>query len=184
MSLTSEFELVWEPFHEKLLSEVLDSTGKNTLPNLDDINAFYTRMLRMWEDPARVQCGFLKKWGHEYPGLEEDLLEVLHDFRFQQVGADKKQSSAAVVGGALAAAAAGGCIGGVLPETNVLKAVLGNVPTILIGAAVFSMIGGSIAQAVHSNAVHRAGKEAVDLYKMQLFSLHSNLCNVLKQYEQ
>lgn len=184
MSLTSEFELVWAPFQERLVSEILNGTGTNKLPDPEGMNAFYSRLLRMWEDPARAQCGFLKKWEDPYPGFPEKLLEVLRSFRFQAAVASKRQSSAAVVGGTLAAAAAGGCIGGILPDTNFLKAVFGNVPTVLIGAAVFSMVGGGIAQAVHGNAVLRTGKDAAAQYKLQIEALHTDLCAVIRQYDQ
>lgn len=181
MSLISDFEMAWKPFEDKLTSYVVKHSFKNEIIELDDLISFYNRSVRMWEDPSRVQCGFLSKWKGASTDLERDFMEILQNFRFQEPVRIKKVSAAIYVMATLVVTFAGAIVGYLLPKSNFLKLHLGNVPVIIIGAVVFAVAGGGIIKALYDNAVTKTCKEVTAQYTEQIESLHIKLQTLCKQ---
>ncbi len=181
MSLITDFELAWKPFEDKIISYIAKNTSGNKFTELDGLQSFYNRLIRMWEDPTRVQCGFLSKWKTVFPELEKDFVSILHEFEFQEPENTKKVSPAISIGGTVIVAAAGGIIGHILPESNYLKVHLGNIPVILIGIFVFSAVGGGIIKSLYDNAVRKSCQESAQLYNEQIEKLYAKLLDLCKR---
>lgn len=181
MSLVMDFELAWKPFEDKLTSYIAKQTSQNEMIEPEDFTSFYHRSLRMWEDPARVQSGFLNKWKTVSPALEKDFMDILRRFRFEQPQSGKKVSPVLFAVIMLIVTIAGAAAGYLLPKTGFLKSHLGNIAVIMIGAIVFAVVGGNIVKAVYDNAVGSMCRDAAGQYHKQLQALHDKLLALCKQ---
>lgn len=182
MSLITDFELAWKPFEDKIKSYIAKNTLDNEVTELGDLISFYKRSIRMWEDPSRVQCGFLSKWKDSAPALESDFMSALNGFEFKESENTNKPSSAIFIGGTFIVSIIGGIVGYILPKSSFLKLHLGNIFSIIIGAVVFSAVGGGIIKALYDNAVEEACKESARQYDEQIEMLHDELLTLCRQY--
>lgn len=182
MSLVTDFELAWKPFEDRLIAYVADNTSKNKVTELDDLISFYNSSVRMWEDPSRVQCGFLSKWKAAVPTMEEDFMGILREFVFEKPENIKTISPVFFACGTLLTSIAGGIVGYLLPKTSFLKSHLGIIPAVIIGAVVFTVFGGGIIKALYENVARRACNDIGEQYKRQVEMLHRKLQALCKQF--
>lgn len=182
MSFESDFEMVWKPFQDKLVSYVARNTAKHIMTDIDELRAFYKNALRIWEDPSKVQCGFISKWKSGRPGFEAAFMEALYNFEFQEPKIQNRPVSIYYAAAAGIAAAVGGLTGYLLPQNSFLKIHLGNWPTIIIAVLVFYIIGGSIIKSLYDAAVMKYCRNAADHYYGQLEALHKLCCSLCKKY--
>lgn len=182
MSLSSEFELAWKPFEDRIKSYIAGNTAKNTVIELDDLHSVYNQSIRMWEDHTRVQAGFLTKWRREYPELEQNMLSQLKKFSFTVPEKQQNSSPFLYISMATVCTVLGGVVGWIIPETNFLKIHLGHFPVVAIGAVIFAIVGGGIIKSIYDNSVNKNCKVIAEQYYEQLNTLHVELQDICKHY--
>lgn len=175
MSLISDFELAWKPFEDKVLSYIARNTSKGEITDKDDLNAFYVRTIRMWEDPSKTQAGFLSKWKSKTPELEAAFMKILKEFEFQEPESIEKPNSIPYIIDTLIVTIAGGIVGFFIPKTSFLKVHLGNIPVIAIAVIIFSIVGGGIIKSLYEAALSKSCRDVSKQYNEQLEKLHAKL---------
>lgn len=177
MSLISDFELAWKSFEDKITADIARDAMKHTITDVDSLQASYQRLIRLWEDPSKVQSGFLRKWSASAPTLERGILGILRNFRFHEVKDVQRPTSVPYLLGAVILAVAGGIIGYALPGNMFPKALLGQIPVIVLAIVIFSVVGGGILKSLYEVALDRACKRVVNQYIAQVEQLHKSLRN-------
>ena len=182
MSMLADFELAWKPFEDKLNSFLVNSVANNELVDDESFRSFYAQALRAWEDPSKVQCGFLSKWSAAAPAFENNFLAILRGFKVEVPPDIEKPSVALYIGGTCLATVLGALIGVLMPKTSFLKAHFGTGPVILIGAALFTAIGGGIVKSLYENKVREVCKNSTRQYTEQIEQLYTMLQNFCRQF--
>lgn len=183
MSIQQDFNQVWQPFADKLLSQLAEETARGQLSEVEVLQQFYVYSLRMWEDPGQVQGGFLRKWQRTSPDFVDRFLNQLRGFHFANPAQSTRISPMPYVGGTLAATAAGCTVGNLLPATNFLKATIGTVPAMAVSGAVFAMLGGGIIKALYENKVEAECKLLQEHYALQITQLHDRLEDFCRHFD-
>ena len=178
MSIISDFELVWKPFEDKIYSYIVSNPSAQSA----DIQGFFNRTVRMWEDPSRTQCGFLDKYSRKEPLMGSEIRSALKEFQF---GAPEEAGKVSLLPYGCASAGAGALgaiIGILLPKASLMKKVLGAVPTVVLGALLFSALGGGIAKSMYDNTLLEKSQAQSEYYRRQLQELHETICALCKKY--
>lgn len=178
MSIISDFDVAWKPFADRIKSYII----QNPSAELAEIQSFFNRTVRMWEDPSRVQYGFLERYKRNAPMIESEILALLKAFRFNGQEGDRKVSTLPYGCVTLGSGAVGGAVGMLLPEASFLKKMIGVVPTTVVGVLLFSAVGGSIAKSMYDNAMKEKSEAQSKFYVDQIDELYESICSVCNKY--
>lgn len=182
MSFESDFEMAWRPFEDKLISYIATNTAKYVLTDFEELRVFYNQTLRVWEDPSKVQYGFLSKWKSQIPGFEAAFMEIIRNFEFQEPELTKRPAGMYYAMATGITAVVGGAIGYLLPNSFFLKAHFGNVLVVIIAIFVFSIVGGGIIKSLYDAAVIKYCKNAADQYYGQIKTLYKMCFDLCKKF--
>lgn len=181
MSLEADFERVWKPVASAIGGSLVKKQREENVVTLDDAAQAWRHEKRNWDDPMRVQSSFLSALEKKSPECARQFRAALDRFAFQEVELAALPSSAPYVAGTTGAAVLGGVVGGLLPQTSLLPRLVGRVPVIVIGGAVFAGLGGSVMRGLWQSKTQTVNEDAAQQYTAQLEPLKAALLEICRR---
>lgn len=175
MSLASDFELAWKPVGAAVSAALLLELKEHNAVTLECAEQAWKRELRHWHDPMRPQGSFLKGLEKKNPACAKKLMSAMEAFAFQEAQLPPVPSGVPYAAGGVICAALGALVGFVLPASFFLPRLIGRIPTVLLGAALFAGVGGGLLHTMWQVKAEAARADCSRLYTDQLDVLHEML---------
>ena len=175
MGFEKDFEHAWKPVSDGITAQLMKEKREKNAVTPETAAAALAREKESWNDPLRLQYGFLESMRKKAPACARLFQETLEGFRFAQAPLPPLPGKFPYVAGAVGAAAAGGAAGALLPAEFFLVTVIGRVPAVLLGTAVFGGIGTTLSKTLWQSRAEEARKDCAKPYLDQLQTLHDTL---------
>jgi len=181
MPLETDFERVWKPVASAVGGALVKKQLEKNMVTLDDAAQVWRRERRNWDDPMRVQSSFMSALEKKSPECARRFRTALDQFKFQEVTLAAPPSPVPYVIGTAVATVLGGAVGGLLPQTSLLPRLVGRVPCVIIGCAVFAGVVGSVMRGLWQSKSQVVNEDAAQQYTAQLEPLRTALLAICKQ---
>lgn len=180
MGFVKDFEQVWKPMSDGIKAALLkEQKEKNAVSPETAVKAL-AQEKRKWNDPLRVQHSFITSMQGKAPEYEQMFMEALERFQFTEVPMSSLPSKMPYTAGTALSAAAGGFGSSLLPEHSFLPSLIGRIPVILLGTAVFGGIGAGLFRSLWQAKAEESRKDCAEPYMKQMQTLHDELLEICR----
>lgn len=184
MGFVKDFEQVWKPVSNGIKAALIKEKKEKNAVSAETAEEALMRARREWSDPLRVQHSFMVSMQSKAPECARMFQEVLQRFQFSEVPMMPLPGKMPYLAGAVLAAAAGGFAGFLLPENFFLLTLIGRIPVILLGVAVFGGIGIGLSRTLWQAKAEESRKDCAEPYMEQLQVLYNELLEICRMADQ
>lgn len=178
MGFVKDFEQIWKPVSDGITAALLREQKEKNAVSLETAVKALTQAKRNFSDPLRVQYSFVVSLREAAPECGEMFQKALERFQFTEVPMSPLPGKTPYAAGTALAAAVGGVGSSLLPEHSFLPSLIGRVPVVLLGAAVFGGIGAGLFRSQWQAKAEESRKDCAKPYTEQLRTLHDELSEI------